>query len=77
MSEINKEIIKEMINECIQELVGETTVACQLDAALRAHEHNNYPTRTEYEILRTEVDKLLSLVGNTSVAEQINAALHG
>ena len=74
---MKQEEVKEIVNECIQELVGNTTVACQLDAALRAHKHDNYPTREEYDLLKTEVKRLLSLVGDTSVAEQINRALNG
>ncbi len=77
MSEINKEVIKEMINECMQELVGDKPVSCQLDVALRAHKHGDYPTREEYEELKAEVQRLTELVGNTSVADQINAAFNG
>ena len=65
------------IKELIYSLVGNTSVAQQLDTALRMHEHANYPTREEYEKLRKDVDKLLNLVGNTSVSEQINNALNG
>ena len=65
--------IKKMINE----LVGDTSVAQQLDAALRNHQHDNYPTREEYEILKQELERLSDLVGDTSVAEQINTALNG
>ena len=69
--------IREIIYELIQELVGDTSVAHQLDAALKAHKHNNYPTREEYEKLKAEVEQLTDLVGDTSVAEQINTALNG
>lgn len=74
---MSKDEIKEIINECMRELVGDTSVAFQLDAALRAHEHKNYPTRDEYNALKNEVQKLTDLVGDTSVAEQISAALNG
>lgn len=76
MSEINKELIKEMILECMQELVGDTPVSCQLDTALRAHHHGDYSTWDEYNALKLEVQKLTELVGDTSVAEQINAAFN-
>lgn len=69
--------IKQYIDKWISELIGDTPVAHQIDAALRAHEHNNYPTREEYEMLNAKVEYLLSLVGDTSVAEQINTALNG
>lgn len=72
-----KEEVREIINELIQELVGDTSVPRQLDIALREHEHNDYPTREEYEMLKQEVERLSSLVGDTSVSEQINTALNG
>lgn len=65
------------IKNYISELVGDTPVAQQIDAALRAHEHKDYPTREEYETLKTEVEHLMSLIGDTSVAEQIYKALNG
>ena len=65
--------IKKMINE----LVGDTSVARQLDIALRSHVHDNYPTREEYEALKQEVERLSNLIGDTSVAVQINTALNG
>lgn len=69
--------IKELVNEYIQELVGDTSVARQLDAALRAHEHDNYLTREEYDELKKKVEQLSSLVGDTSIVEQISIALNG
>ena len=65
--------IKKMINE----LVGDIPVACQLDVALKTHKHNDYPTREEYEALKQEVERLSNLIGDTSVAVQINNALNG
>jgi hypothetical protein len=73
---MSKEEIKEILDKYIHELVGDTSVACQLDVALREHKHN-YPTREEYEELKAEVEYLMTLVGDTSVAEQINTALNG
>jgi hypothetical protein len=74
---ITKEEIKELILEHINELVGDTSVARQLDTALRAHNHKEYPTREEYNALKNEVQRLIELVGDTSVSEQINKALNG
>lgn len=73
---MSKEEVRQIINEYIQELVGDTPVSCQLDAALREHKHD-YPTREEYNKLKQEVERLSDLIGDTSVAEQIIAALHG
>ena len=78
MSEINKETIKEMISECMHELVGDTPVPCQLDVALgykaNADEHN--VLQKEVDNLKKEVQRLIELVGDTSVAEQVNAAFN-
>lgn len=76
MSEINKEVIKEIINECMQELVGDTPVPCQLDVALgyKANIDEHYVLQEEVNKLKKEVQRLTELVGDTSVAEQINAA---
>ena len=64
------------ITKYINELVGDTSVAQQINAALRAHKHD-YPTREEYEKLKSEVERLADLIGDTSVAEQINTAING
>ena len=69
--------IRKYLDEWIGELVGDTSVAQQIDAALRAHEHDEYPTREEYEKLKAEVERLIELIGDTSVSEQINSALNG
>lgn len=74
---ITKEEIKELILEYINELVGDTSVARQLDAALRAHNHEEYSTREEYNTLKNEVQRLTELIGDTSVSEQINKVLNG
>ena len=78
MSEINKEVIKEMINECMQELVGDTPVPCQLDVALgyKTDVDEHHILQEEVEKLKKEVQKLTELVGDTSVAEQVNAAFN-
>jgi hypothetical protein len=65
------------IKKLINELVGDTSVARQLDVALRSHRHDDCPTREEYEALKQEVERLSNLVGDTSVAVQINNVLNG
>lgn len=62
--------------------MGDVPVSEQLGAALqhmapKEHTHDNYITREEYEILRRQVELLLDLVGDTSVANQISAAIIG
>ena len=56
-------------------LIGDAPVAEQIDIAIKYHEHENYVTREEYEALQKKVEKLLELVGDTSVPEQIITAL--
>lgn len=73
--------MERMISEAIETLIGDTPVSEQLGAALsymapKEHVHDNYITREEYETLRRQVELLLGLVGDTSVAEQINTAIN-
>ena len=79
MSEINKEMIKEIVNECMRELVGDTPIPCQLDVALRdkASTMEQINLQIEFNALKQEVQRLADLVGDTSVAEQINMAFKG
>ena len=78
MSEINKEVIKEIIHECMQELVGDTPVPYQLDVALgyKADIDEQHALREDVDMLKKEVQRLAELVGDTSVAEQVNAAFN-
>lgn len=78
MSEINKEVIKEIINECMSELIGDTPVPCQLDVALghKANIDEYHVLQEEVSKLKQEVQRLTELVGDTSVAEQINTAFN-
>ena len=66
--------IDEIINN-INDIIGDTPIAEQLDAAINSHDHADYVTRAEYDVLQKKVEKLLELVGDTPVFEQINAAL--
>lgn len=72
--------MERMISDAIETLIGDTPVSEQLGAALsymapKEHVHDNYITREEYEALRQQVELLLELVGDISVAEQISLAL--
>ena len=71
--------IRSFIDECMCELVGDTPVPCQLDAALKdkANTHDQHALQEELDILKKEVERLKELVGDASVAEQINSALNG
>ena len=76
---MNKEEIKEIVNEYMRELVGDTPIPCQLDVALgyKANADEQTLIQIELNALKQEVERLSSLVGDTSVAEQINTALNG
>lgn len=72
--------MERVISNAIETLIGDTPVSEQLGAALshmapRDHTHDNYATSEEVEILRRQVELLLELVGDVSVAEQISLAL--
>lgn len=72
--------MERMMSEAIETLIGDTPVSEQLGAALsymapREHIHDNYVSREEFETLKKQVNLLLDLVGDISVAEQIMAVL--
>lgn len=65
----------------IENLIGDTPVSVQLDIALsrlaeKDHYHDNYITREEFNTLKMQIDMLLDLVGDTSVSDQISAAIN-
>jgi hypothetical protein len=69
------------ISEAIETLIGDTPVAKQLDAALsdmasKNHTHDNYVDRKDFEALKQQVESLLQLVGDISVADQIRTAIN-
>lgn len=70
---------KEEIEKIIYEIVGDATVAEQITAALEYKADAKEYTKlcTEIEVLQSEVERLKSLVGDISVAEQISVALIG
>lgn len=68
------------IGEAIDNLIGDTPVSVQLSAALsqmasKDHTHPDYVSRKEFEKLKQIVENLISLVGDESVAIQINNAM--
>lgn len=61
----------------IDTLIGDVPVAEQLATALermasKEHKHENYITCEEFEKLKQVVENLVDLVGDESVANQIN-----
>lgn len=65
----------------IENLIGDAPVSEQLDNALnrladKDHSHEEYIIRDEFNILKKQVDTLLDLVGDMSVADQISAAIN-
>lgn len=64
----------------IDSILGDVPVSVQLAAALermapKEHTHD-YATRTEIEELNRKLEKLMDLVGDASVSEQIQIALN-
>ena len=74
---ITKEEIKQLIIDNMQELIGDTSVPCQLDAALRdkANINEQRMIKNDLDALKKEIERISNLVGDTSVAEQISAAM--
>ncbi|MBQ8570251.1 MAG: hypothetical protein IJ444_01935 [Kiritimatiellae bacterium] len=68
------------LSETIEILIGDTPVSEQLSAALsymapKGHTHDDYASKAEVDKLKKQIELLLELVGDQSVAEQINMAL--
>ncbi|MGN5456810.1 MAG: hypothetical protein ACI4XN_12515 [Candidatus Kurthia intestinigallinarum] len=61
-------------------IVGDVPVSEQLGIALshmatKDHNHDEYALSTEVEALRNDVDRLIDLVGDISVSEQITESI--
>lgn len=68
------------MEKSLEYLIGDVPVSEQLAAALdrmasKDHTHD-YATRTEIEDLKRKIELLSDLIGDASVAEQINTALN-
>ena len=68
------------ITEIIENIIGDTPVSVQLAMALgnmaeKDHAHDEYALRNEVEELKKKINMLVDLVGDTSVSEQIYAAI--
>lgn len=69
-----------MNQDTLDNLIGDVPVSEQLGAALermapKDHIHSEYATHDEVEDLKRKIEILMDLVGDTSVAEQISAAI--
>ena len=68
------------MNDILEDIIGDVPVSEQLNAALahmaeKDHEHEEYVLRSEFEYLKRVVDELITLIGDESVATQINNAI--
>ena len=68
------------MNDEINALIGDRPVSEQLSTALsymapKDHKHEEYVSRIEFETLKRDVEKLIDLMGDASVSEQINRAI--
>lgn len=69
------------LSDTLDILIGDVPVSEQLGAALermalKEHTHDNYATRDEVENLKKQINMLLDLVGDMSVADQISVAIN-
>lgn len=74
--------IEKLVSDVAETIVGDTPVSVQLNTALcqmakADHVHEEYVTQEEFNKLKEIVEQLVTLVGDTSVSEQIAAALKG
>lgn len=68
------------MNNTLDALIGDVPVSEQIAAALermapKCHEHKDCASRDEVEELKKQVNMLMDLVGDTSVADQIAMAI--
>ncbi|MBQ2883693.1 MAG: hypothetical protein IJE43_07990 [Alphaproteobacteria bacterium] len=71
---LDTRVIEEILRDIIEPIVGDTPVSVQLSSALygMASKDDVRDLRHDVNVLRKEVEKLIELVGDTSVSEQIN-----
>ena len=68
------------MDNTLDSLIGDVPVSEQLGAALermatKNHTHEEYAIRDEVEELKRKINMLVDLVGDESVAKQINNAI--
>ena len=69
--------VEKIISDVAEEIIGDTPVSVQLAAALNgmASKEDVNALRSDLNALRKEVEKLIELVGDVSVSEQINMVI--
>ena len=74
----NTRTVDEILNDKIELIIGDTPVSVQLATALNdmASKEDVNALSTELRALRKEVEKLIELVGDVSVSEQINMVIN-
>lgn len=61
--------------DTLSSLVGDMPVSEQIAIAILRHDHKDCAKSTDVEELKQKIEELFNLVGDESVAEQIEAAL--
>ena len=76
--ESNTRTVNEILNDIIEPIIGDTPVSVQLATALNdmASKKDVNALSSELRALRIEVEKIIELVGDISVSEQINMAIN-
>lgn len=70
--------VKKIIIDVAEEMIGDTPVSVQLATALNetASKEDVSALRSDLDAIRKDVEKLIELVGDISVSEQINMAIN-
>lgn len=70
--------VKKIISDVAEEMIGDTPVSVQLATALNetASKEDVNALRSDLDAIRKDVEKLIELVGDISVSEQINMAIN-
>lgn len=73
----NARTVDEILSDMIEPIVGDTPVSVQLNAALNkmASKEEVEDMRIDINVLKKDMEKLMALLGDTSVSEQINMAI--
>lgn len=73
----NARTVDEILADMVEPIIGDTPVSVQLATALNgmASKEDVNALSTELKALRKEVEKLIELVGDISVSEQINMVM--
>ena len=77
----NTRSVNDILTDIVEPIIGDTPVSVQLNTALehmasKGHVHPEYASKVEVDALRKELERLIELVGDISVSEQIAAAIN-